>query len=127
MADDAQDFVDSTPDYKETSRDYHGRLKPGFTANPEGRPKTAVFKRAAMRYLEEHPEVMARIVERMFSKAQGHHENRFGEEIGDLDAAAFLRDTIDGKPKQAVEVSGDGEGGPVLVQFQVVDEKGQPC
>jgi len=114
MSDDAQDFVDATPDYKDTSRDAHGRLRPGFTANPDGRPKTAMMKRAMMDYLEEHPEVMAKIVGRIFAKAQGQHENRFGEQVGDLDAAAFLRDTVDGKPKQAMEVTGADEG-PMII------------
>ncbi len=37
---------------------------------------------------------------------------------GDIQAAQFIRDTLDGKPKQQVEVSGE-DGGPVAMSLSV--------
>ncbi len=37
---------------------------------------------------------------------------------GDLQAATIIRDTLDGKPKQQVEVSGE-DGGPVAMSLSV--------
>jgi hypothetical protein len=37
---------------------------------------------------------------------------------GDIQAAQFIRDTLDGKPKQQVEVSGE-DGGPVAMSLAV--------
>jgi len=41
-----------------------------------------------------------------------------GAAEGDLNAAAFIRDTLDGKPKQAVEMTGE-DGGPVEMSLRI--------
>ena len=49
-------------------RDEKGRLLPGNTANPNGRPKGKTIKERVREWLEEHPEDMQAFVEHFVTK-----------------------------------------------------------
>jgi hypothetical protein len=71
-------------------RDASGRLLPGHTANPNGRPVKSFTD-----IVTEFPvQRKVKVVEAQFKRA----------ESGDTRAAEFLRDTQDGRPQQRVEV-----------------------
>lgn len=63
------------------------------SANPGGRPKTKLIRQGFLNCLSlSEVEKMAKPV---IAKAQN----------GDVEALTFIRDTIDGKPKQEIEVN----------------------
>jgi len=49
-------------------RDEHGRLLPGNTANPDGRPKGKTIKERVREWLEEHPNDMESFVQHFVKK-----------------------------------------------------------
>jgi hypothetical protein len=123
VADNTQDdFVDSTPDYKVTSRDSHGRLRPGFTANPSGQPKSKKwFREAFIKHFEEHPEDFSKIIAEVIVAGKGEQTNRFSEVVNQQAAAQFIKDTLDGKAKQEVEVTGE-DGGPLHMVIRAEED-----
>jgi hypothetical protein len=74
-------------------RDERGRLLPGFTANPSGRP--AIIKEVRELAREHVPAAITRLVELMNSKNEGTA----------LAAIAQLLDRVYGKPPQAVDAT----------------------
>lgn len=96
---------------KKQERDEHGRLLPGNTANPNGRPKKGYSITEAFRtMLSAEPEVKAQIVQSIKDKALA----------GDPAAIKMVWEYMDGKPKQPV-VGGDEDDAPiehkVIVEF----------
>lgn len=89
-------------------RDQHGRLMPGNTANPGGRPKKKRFTDAVNKYLDEHPEKLDEMAQKLVDRAillAGTEANQ---------AAVIVRDTIQGKP--ALTIAGD-EDSPLHVSL----------
>lgn len=83
-------------------RDQQGRLMPGNTGNPKGRPKTKRFTDALNKYLDENPEKLDDLVEALVDRAI----DSFKE--SDMNAAAVIvRDSIQGKP--ALTIQGDAD------------------
>lgn len=92
---------------EESGRNPDGTYKPGFTGNPDGRPKFSIVSILRAK-LAEVPEgkkksVAEMLVDEILDKA-----------IVDKDVGMMkdILDRIDGKPSQAVELSGT-EGGPI--------------
>jgi hypothetical protein len=88
-------------------------FKPGESGNPGGRPKKPIKERLLQR-LREDDAVLADLVEAILAKAR----------TGDVQAFNSIRDTIEGRPVQAVESTGS-DGGEIqsrlLIKF--VDAK----
>ena len=76
-------------------------FKPGESGNPGGRPKKPIKERLLQR-LREDDAVLADLVEAILLKAKD----------GDVQAFNSIRDTIEGRPVQAVETTGE-DGGPI--------------
>lgn len=72
----------------------------GNKNSAKGRPIT----NAMLREAAQNPDRLRRIIEKLFGLA----------EEGDLKAVEIIFDRLDGKPRQAVELSGD-EDNPVMV------------
>lgn len=82
-----------------------------------GRPKLRPFREAIRKRIQQNPEEFEEIVNAVFEAAQGLQSNRFGETVNQLEAFQILRDTSEGRPTQAVELSGsdeDEETGSIL-------------
>jgi hypothetical protein len=76
------------------------RFKPGQSGNPGGRPKNLVTNQLRELLTED--------------KAQGILEKLIGmAQAGNLQAAQYIIDRLDGKPVQALEHSGP-EGKPIV-------------
>lgn len=116
VSDDAQDIVDAVPDYKDASRNQDGTLRPGFTANPNGRPKKKYFRDAFIKYFEENPDALPKVIEVLAKAAQGEEQNFKGERVNHISAAQFVKETLDGKAKQELEVTGADEG-PMTIKI----------
>ena len=70
--------------------------RPGQSGNPGGRPKTKAFKNALEAELEEAGDdgpSLRKIARALLDKAA----------LGDLQAIRDVRDTLDGRPAQAIE------------------------
>lgn len=65
----------------------------GQSPNAGGRPKTKLFRQAFLNCLSFSE--VEKVAKSIVAKAQD----------GDLDAAEFVRDTVDGKPKQEIDIS----------------------
>lgn len=76
--------------------------QPGNDNATKGKPWAAALIRAAA----QDPNKLRRIAEKVMEMA----------EQGDIAAIREIGDRLDGKPKQATEVSGEG-GGPLTVQI----------
>jgi hypothetical protein len=113
-----EDFVDQTPDHVVTERN-HGKWAPGYSGNPAGRPKKKYFRDEILRQLDEHPEDLKQIVSSLIAAAKGEQTNRFSEIVNQGMAAQFVKETLDGRAKQEVEVTGE-DGGPI--GFVIVPE-----
>src|SRR5208282_5493497 len=87
-----------------------GLFLPGNPGGP-GRPKLRPFRDAIRKRLQENPEELEDIVELLFDNALGKCTNRFDEVVNHIEAAGFIRDTVEGRPTQAIELSGE-DGGP---------------
>lgn len=104
MDEDSQDLTGGN----KPERDERGRLLPGNTANPAGRPKGSISITSAIkRKLEECPEgnkktYLELLVERVMKKA-----------IIDQDVPMLrtLWQYVDGMPTQKTELTGGGGGG----------------
>lgn len=82
------------------------RFKPGQSGNPSGRPKSRYLRRALQEMYEEDPSKLRALVEALHNTAI-HGEGLHG--VSKHQAFAVLRDTLDGRPEQQLEVSaGDG-------------------
>lgn len=82
-------------------------FKPGQSGNPGGRPKKKLFREALTKVLEtagEDPDKLTAIAQALYDKAK----------TGDVSAIKEVRDTLDGKPAQAI-VGGDEEDNPINV------------
>src|SRR5690242_1015336 len=86
----------------EVPRDARGRILPGATPNPSGRPKVWAEFRDAMR--ERSPEAVAIVDKALRSKDPD--ERRW--------AAEKVLSYAWGRPPQRVQVSGDEDGPPLL-------------
>lgn len=88
-----------------------GSFAPGKSGNPGGRPRSAKFRRIALRHLElavaGDTTQADCVVDAIIQKA-----------INEGDVAAFtaLRDTVDGKPQ-----ADSGAGGQISIAIQVVN------
>ena len=97
-------------------RDEHGRLLPGGTANPNGRPiltlEEKLLKKSIKEFVEEHKQSLAeslpKISPALIKKAIG----------GDVPAIKEIHDRVMGKPTQPIEHSGG-------VSFSEAIKKGQ--
>ena len=103
-------------------RDAAGRFVPGSSGGP-GRPKLRPFREALRKRLREHPEELDAIVDTLFSNALGNRTNRFNEIVNEIEAAGFIRDTVEGRPTQAMILQGDEEGGAIRIECEGVDAK----
>jgi len=85
------------------NRDEHGRLLPGHTANPNGRPKKGYSITETFREMfEKDPKKKAELASTIFAKAMQ----------GDIAAMKLLWNYMDGMPMQGVELTGK-DGAPV--------------
>jgi hypothetical protein len=96
--------------------------QPGQTGNPLGQPKTLkpwreAINRAIKRREESDPLALEKLADKLLSKVAE----------GDVSAIKEFGDRIDGKPQQAVELSGDAEN-PLnvrhVIEQHIVDPKG---
>ena len=78
------------------------RFKPGQSGNPGGRPRNLVTNQLRELLTEDKAQD---ILEKLIQMAQA----------GNLQAAQYIIDRLDGKPIQALEHSGP-EGKPMLIQ-----------
>lgn len=125
MSDDAQDFVDtvaSMPEPVANGRNRDGKFGPGNPGGP-GAPKKKYFRDAFIEYLEEHPDALPEIVKTLAEAARGKEENWRGERVNHISAAQFVKETLDGKAKQELEVHGP-EDGPMVIKI-VHEDMGQ--
>ncbi len=97
---------------EEAARDDHGRLLPGHTANPNGRPlKGYSITEAFKSMLETEPAVKASIVQSIKEKALD----------GDTTAQKLIWNYMDGLPKNSDDDPG-GEDNPIHHVHKVVWE-----
>ena len=98
-------------------------FEPGTSGNPGGRPKRAKLTYDALvielkardaKSSDADPKGLRKIVSSVIDLAEG----------GDMKAVEFIRDTIDGKPTQAI--AGDDEGDPISVVTKIVREIVRP-
>jgi hypothetical protein len=95
-------------------------FKPGQSGNPGGRPKKKLFREALTKVLEnagEDSEKLKSIAQALFDKAI----------TGDVSAIKEVRDTLDGKPAQAI-IGGDEDDPPVKIthiELVAAGEQGQ--
>jgi len=86
------------------------RFEPGKSGNPGGRPRTAKFRKLALKHLNivvaEGTKQADCVMDAIVQKAIGE---------GDVPAASFLRDVVDGKPG-----SNDANAGPTHVSIEIV-------
>ena len=80
------------------------RFKPGQSGNPGGRPKKKHVTEALLAAIGDDPVLLAKAARALLKRMAK----------GDTNAAVFVRDTVDGKPAQTVQVSGT-EGSAILV------------
>ena len=99
----------------------NGKFAVGNPGGP-GRPKLRPFRDAIRKRLAANPEELAEIVNEVFEAAKGLQTNHFGDVVNQLAGFEILRDTTEGRPAQAIELSGgeDEETGeqksiPVLI------------
>jgi hypothetical protein len=78
---------------------------PGQSGNPSGRPKKHLTE-AMRRKLDNDPERAERIAEQMLTQA----------EHGDVQSFDRVRDSIEGKPAQSVNINGD-------IDFSITDRR----
>lgn len=89
-------------------------FQPGQSGNPNGKPKKAKLTYDALmielksRGSESDPQGLRKIVGKVVDLA----------EAGERWAAEFVRDTIDGKPTQAI-VGGDEDDNPVAIVTRI--------
>lgn len=83
----------------------NGKFAPGNSGGA-GRPKSRPIRDAIKKALQTDPELLPAIVDALTKAVKGQRQNRFGEVVNELEAAAFIRDTVEGRPTQAVELSG---------------------
>ena len=106
-------------------RDEQGRLLPGHTANPNGRPKGSVSVVSAIKRKleEEYPEAsneekrtyLDEIVAKYFEKAI---------QDGDKNILRDLIDRIDGKPQQFTDITSKGDSlKPQSLTVEIVNSK----
>ena len=98
-------------------RDEHGRLLPGHTANPNGRPRKGTsITELLNKYLDDCDEGdtisrKEKLIQKMYEKA---------EKDGYFPAQKYITDRIDGEPVKTQEITGkDGE--PLTVKVEFVD------
>lgn len=98
-------------DENKPKRDGKGRLLPGNTANPHGRPKGKTIKERVLDWLEEHPDDMEAFVEHFVKK------NR--------DLAWQM---LEGRPSQQTDVTSGGKPIPILgnVPIDTSNEEDSP-
>ena len=89
-----------------------GQFKPGESGNPDGRPS---FKAALRRELEANGGLVRPKIERLAKKAIKMALD------GDMRAMEFVADRLDGKPVQAIEVSGQ-----VAIRYVVKESEDVP-
>lgn len=85
-------------------RDENGRLLPGNTANPNGRPKGKTIKERIREWLEEHPNDMQAFVDHFVKN------NR--------DLAWQM---LEGRPAQATDLTSNGKTINIVVPQAVAD------
>lgn len=91
---------------KQAVRDEKGRMLPGHTINPGGRPKAAVaFREEAQKAVREGDAEGLKIINAWVSEIERHGED-WAKASELLAAYAF------GKPAQGVELTG-ADGGPI--------------
>ncbi len=112
MADDQQDdMVDSTPE----SRNAKGQWNKGVSGNPNG-PKRKWFREAFIKHFEDNPGDFKAIIAEIIAAGKGLQTNRFSETVNQAAAAQFIKETLDGRAKQEVEVTGE-DGGPLTIKI----------
>jgi hypothetical protein len=92
-----EDVSQETQDKQEINkpeRDKNGRLLPGNTANPYGRPKRPTIKERILEVFEENPSKFEELVEYF---------------IEDKQQRALLWQMLEGKPAQATDITSKGE------------------
>ena len=105
-----------TPEKQERKQ---GRWVKGKSGNPNGRPRkpkafTELLRKLLAAKREDGRTRMEAIVEQLMAKA----------EAGEIDAIKYLCDRLDGKPRQAVELSGD-EARPLRITYVIGNEGGK--
>jgi len=116
MSDDSQDFVDevaSSPEPVVNGRRRDGKFGPGNPGGP-GAPRKKYFRDMFVKLLEDNPQDLEVICKELISAAKGLQTNRFSEVVNQATAAQFVKETLDGKAKQELEVTGTDEG-PMII------------
>ena len=99
-------------------RDAHGRLLPGHTANPNGRPKKGTsITELLNKYLDDCNDGdtvtrKERLIQKMYEKA---------DQDCYFPAQKYIIDRIDGEPVKTQEISGP-EGEPLSIRVEFVGE-----
>jgi hypothetical protein len=95
-------------------------FKPGQSGNPGGRPKKKLFREALTKVLDaagEDSEKLTAIAQALYDKAK----------TGDVSAIKEVRDTLDGKPAQAI-IGGEEDDPPIrisTIEIVAAGEQGQ--
>jgi hypothetical protein len=114
------DELENTSEARKPERDEHGRLLPGNTANPNGRPPrfslVALIERELRKRLDDTTDK---------TKAEKIVEEYIDKTLETIDGQAIrdLADRFDGKPTNKTEVTGaNGEPITLKVEFVTTDE-----
>lgn len=88
-------------------RDENGRLLPGHTANPNGRPRKGYSITDTIREMfATNPDIKQALGKKILEKALR----------GDIQAMKLLWGYMDGLPKQEIETNGDGSPIQIVIK-----------
>lgn len=96
------DNKSDSPEKQESERDKTGKFKPGFSGNPNGRPKKGQILSDILRQmLEEQPEIKKALVSRLLELAIGRRDKK-GNVVKEADLSALreIMDRLEGRPLQ---------------------------
>lgn len=97
----------------------HTLFKIGHPGGP-GRPKMKRIRDEICRQLDADPLALHEIVENLIQAARGKHSNRFNEIVNSIQAAEYIRDTIEGKPAQTLDLGFGGDNGNTTLTYEMV-------
>lgn len=100
---------ETPPENQEKIRDEEGRFIPGVSGNPAGRPKGKTFSGYLRELLEEIDPETKKENFRILSEVLFKVAKR-----GDVQAIREFADRLDGRPKQAIEHSGEIKGNTIV-------------
>ena len=108
MENDTSQGLDKQDDNK-PERDSNGRLLPGNTANPAGRPKGKTIKEMVREWLEDNPEDMSAFVEHFVKKNK-----------------ELAWQMLEGRPQQDIVSDGKQLPTPIYIPGNISPEEDKP-